>query len=109
MRSLWLSYKIGFCKNKQTESAQNQRSEGASMDPRWTRRRGNQAQGREKTNIFRFKLFLYRGINTVHEFLCTRNAVCVDVTYTVLTVRAICEGLFVSFLPVFSFSAIQHP
>ena len=31
----------------------------------------------------RFKLFLHRGINTVHEFLCMRNTICVHVTCTV--------------------------
>ena len=29
----------------------------------------------------------------MHEFLCTRNAVYAHVTYTVVTVHAICEGL----------------
>ena len=27
-----------------------------------------------------FKLFLHKGINTVYEFLCTSNVVCVHVT-----------------------------
>ena len=40
-----------------------------------------------------FKLFLHRGISTVHEFSCTRNAVCVHVTCTVVTVHTICEDL----------------
>ena len=31
-------------------------------------------------HIDRFKLFLQRGINTVHEFSCTRKVVCVVVT-----------------------------
>ena len=43
--------------------------------------------------IGRFKLFLHRGINTVHKLLCTHNAVCVHVTFTVVSVHAICEGL----------------
>ena len=43
--------------------------------------------------IGRFKLFLHRGINIVHEFSCTRNAVCVHVTRTVVTMHAICEGM----------------
>ena len=30
----------------------------------------------------RFKLFLYKGTNTLHEFLCACEAVCVHVTYT---------------------------
>lgn len=41
----------------------------------------------------RFKLFLDTGINTVHEFSCTDNVVCVHVTFTVVTVHAVCEGL----------------
>ena len=40
---------------------------------------------KRNTNTGRFKLFLYRGINTMHKFLCTHNAVCVHVTYTVVT------------------------
>ena len=68
MRSLWLSYKIGFRKNKQTESAQNQRSEGASMATRWTRRRGNQAQGREKTSTFLDLNYFY----TEESIPCTK-------------------------------------
>ena len=31
--------------------------------------------------------------NSVHEFSCTGNAVCVHVTYTVVTLLAIWEGL----------------
>ena len=30
----------------------------------------------------------------MHEFLCTRNAICMHVMCTVLTVHAIYEGLF---------------
>ena len=37
--------------------------------------------------IGRFILFLRRRINTVHDFLCTRNAVSVQVTCTVVTVH----------------------
>ena len=48
---------------------------------------------KKKEHIGRFKLFLHRGINTLHEFSCTCNAVCVHVTCTVVTVHAICEGL----------------
>ena len=40
---------------------------------------------KRNTNTGRFKLFLYRGINTMHKFLCMHNAVCVHVTYTVVT------------------------
>ena len=61
----------------------------------WTRGGGNQVRGRKKKeeHIGRFKLFLHRGINNVHEFSCMCNAVCVHVTCTVVTVHAICEGL----------------
>ena len=31
----------------------------------------------------------------MHEFSCTRNAVCVHVTCMVVTMHAICEGLLV--------------
>ena len=43
--------------------------------------------------IGRFKLFLQREINNLYEFSCTRYAVCVHVTCTVVTVHAICKGL----------------
>ena len=39
-------------------------------------------------------LFLRRGINTVHEFPCTRSAICVQVMCTVVTAYEICEGLW---------------
>ena len=46
--------------------------------------------------------FLCRGINTVPNFLCTRDSICMQVMYMVETVHAICEGLhtfdLVSFL-----------
>ena len=59
---------------------------------RWTREEGNQAQGRKK-DIGRFKLSLDRGINSAHEFYCTRNAFGVHVTCTATTVHAICIDL----------------
>ena len=68
MSGLCLGYKIGFPKNKQANKSA-QHSEGASMTTRLTRGGGNQAQGGKKDeHIDRFKLFLHRGINTVHEF-----------------------------------------
>ena len=39
-------------------------------------------------DIGKFKLSLHRGINTVPKFSCTRNAVCVHVICTVVTVHA---------------------
>ena len=41
----------------------------------------------------KFTLFLQRGIDTKHGFLCTCHAVCVHVTCAVVTVHTICEGL----------------
>ena len=43
--------------------------------------------------ISKFKLLLLRGINTVHGFSCTRNAVCMYILCRVITVRSISEGL----------------
>ena len=47
----------------------------------------------EVREIDKFKLFLQGGVNTVHEFSCTRSVVCVHVTCMVITVYAVCEGL----------------
>ena len=66
-----------------------QSSKVASMKTCW-----NTAQGRKKRRTYwlnRFKLFLHRGINTRHNNWC--NAVCMHVTYTIVTIHAICEGL----------------
>ena len=58
----------------------------------WTRAEGNQAQSRKKEeHIGIFKLFLHRGINAVHEFLCLCNVICMYVTYTLVTVHSVCE------------------
>ena len=37
--------------------------------------------------------YFYKGINTVHKFLCAHNAACVHVMYTIVTVHAIHDGL----------------
>ena len=64
------------------------------MTARWTRGGGKQVQGKTKEEqIGRFKLFLHRGINGIHKFLHTFNAVCVHVTYAVETMHAICKDL----------------
>ena len=76
MSGLLLGYKFGFCENKQKNLAQ--RSKGATMTTRWTRR-VNQAQGRKEKDIGSFKLSLDRGINSARKFSCTRNAVWVHV------------------------------
>ena len=34
----------------------------------------------------------------MHKFSCTRNAVCIHVTYTFVTVHTICEGLCVDII-----------
>ena len=75
MSGLWKDNKFGFCENKQTTKSV-QCSKGASMTTQWTRGVGNQAQGKKKKDIGRFKLSLDRGINSTHKSLCTRNAVC---------------------------------
>ena len=48
---------------------------------------------------WQIQLFLDRGINTMHKFLCTCNTVCVHITYTVVTVYmyTICEDLGYTF------------
>ena len=79
MPDLWLGYKIGFLKNKQTKSAQ--RSKGVSMTTQWKKKGGNQAQDRkERWTHWKIKLFFNRQINTIHEFSCMHNAVYVHVT-----------------------------
>ena len=66
-----------------------QRSEGASMTTRWTKEGGHKHRTEKDKYVGR----LHREINTMHEYSCTQNTVCVHVTYTVVTVHAICEGL----------------
>ena len=39
--------------------------------------------------------FFNRELNAKHEFSCTRNSVYMQLKYTIVTVRANCEGLFV--------------
>ena len=55
---------------------------------------------KKKEHTGRFKLFLHRGINNVHKFLCTCNAVCLRITCMVVTVCAICETCIKSLLLV---------
>ena len=53
----------------ETNKQKNQHSEVAGTRMWWTRGGSNQAQGRKKEeHMGRFKLFLYRGINIVHNF-----------------------------------------
>ena len=52
-----------------------------SMVTQWTRGRGNKYRTEKEDEHFgRFKLFLHREINTVHEFSCKQNSVCAVVT-----------------------------
>ena len=44
------------------------------------------------------QIFLHKGINTIHKFLCKRNAVCMHVRCIVVTMQAICKGLMVEML-----------
>ena len=43
--------------------------------------------------IGRFKLLLHKGINTLHQFLCTGNAARVHVMRTVVIMHVNCKGL----------------
>ena len=47
----------------------------------------------EKKYICKFKLFLHRGISTVHKYSCMANIICKHVLYMVITLHTICEGL----------------
>ena len=82
---------------KRIRAAQRGSEYGYTMNK--TRRQPSTRQRKDK-HVGRFKLFLHRRINTVHEFSCTRNAVCVHVMYTVLTVRKLC--------PFYQFSRFQQ-
>ena len=75
MSGLWLGYKIDLLKNKQTKKI------SVSMVTQWTRGRGNKYRTEKEDEHFgRFKLFLHREINTVHEFSCKQNSVSAVVT-----------------------------
>ena len=80
-----------YPKNKQTKKS-TQCSVGGSMTTRSTRG-SNEGLGRKKRRTHWQIQIISRGSNNVPEFWCTRNAVCVHVTYTVVTVHVICEGL----------------
>ena len=77
---------------KQTKKISAARERARQHDEREEEATKHRAEKRDG-HIGRFKSFLQRGVNTLHEFSCTRNAVCEHVTYTVVTVHAICEGL----------------
>ena len=65
-----------------------------------SRRQPNTEQNKKE---HRFRLFLQRGINTLHKFSCMYNSVCVHITYTVVTVHAICEGLTLGHTGIYFF------
>ena len=73
MYGLWLEYKITFRKNKQ----KNQRSAVRKRARLMNKRRQPSTEQKRKKNeqIDRFKLYLHRKINTVHECSSARNAV----------------------------------
>ena len=78
MSGLWLSYKIRFCKNKQT----NQYSAVREQAWQHNKKEGRQpstGQKRKNKRIERFKLFLDRGINTVHKFMHKCDSICLHV------------------------------
>ena len=75
--------KISSHKSKQSKKKKNQHSEviervwsHSEQEEEVTKHRAE----KKAEHIDRFKLFLQRGINTVHEFSCTRKVVCVVVT-----------------------------
>ena len=75
--------KISPHKTKQSKKKKNQHSEviervwsHSEQEEEVTKHRAE----KKAEHIDRFKLFLQRGINTVHEFSCTRKVVCVVVT-----------------------------
>ena len=61
------------------------------MTTQWTRG-GNKTQGKKKNTLADLNYFRKK-INAVHEFSCTCNTVCVQVTCMDITMHAICEGL----------------
>ena len=50
-------------------------------------------QKKRRRKHWQIQIIFTRRINTVHKFLCTHNAICMHVMYTVVTVHAICGGL----------------
>ena len=82
MSVLWSGCKIGFFKNKQKSYRSAAREWALQHDGRKEEATKHIAEKKDE-HIGRFKLFLHREINTVHEFF----------------VRAIFEGLPLIFLP----------
>ena len=57
------------------------------------RKKATKHRAEKNEHTGRFKLFLYRGIDTVHKFSCMCDAVCVHVTCAVVTLHPFCKGL----------------
>ena len=85
-----LQTRLLWKQTKKKISAAQQRSENNNtMD----KRKRHSSTWQKKKDITSFKLSLDRGINSTHEFLCTRDAICVNPTCMVVSVHAIFEGL----------------
>ena len=74
---------------------------------------GNQAQDRNKRQIhWHIQIIFYRGINAMQNFcVCITLLLYVHVTYTVVTVYAVCEGLallIICFHKIFKFFISSH-
>lgn len=91
MFGLWLGYRIGLRKGRQKKNATQQGSEHDNLINK-KKRQPSTGQKKKDKRIGRFKLFLHGGISTLHKCSCMCNAFCVHVTYTVVTMHAICEG-----------------
>ena len=70
------------------------RSEGANMMTINERRRQPTTGQNKDKHIGKF--FSHKGINNMHDLSCTWNTVCSHITYTVVTMHAICEGLIMT-------------
>ena len=93
MSGLWVGYKITSTKTNKKKNRRSAAREKAWQHSEWEEDATKHTAEKKYEHMGSFKLFLHRVINIMHEFSCTRNPVCVDVTYTVVTVHAICEGL----------------
>ena len=93
MSRLWLGYKIGLRKKQSNTSAQTARDRAWQHDQQ---EEATKQRQKKDEQIGRFKSFLDRQINSVHEFSGMHNDVCVHVTYTVVTVHANCKVLIIA-------------
>ena len=95
LRDVWFMVGLQnhFHKNKQKKNRRSAGREKAWQHSEWEEDATKHRAEKKDEHSGSFKLFLHRVINIMPEFSCTLNPVCVDVTYTVVTVHAICEGL----------------